>query len=51
MKKKITTIIIAIVCIVVAALVLTQFVFKTETSHIKDVDSNTFEKAYNLIIR
>lgn len=49
MKKKITTIIIAIVCIVVAALVLTQFVFKTETSHIKDVDSNTFEKAYNLL--
>jgi ABC-type glycerol-3-phosphate transport system substrate-binding protein len=49
MKKKITTIIIAIVCIVVAALVLTQFVFKTETSHIKDVDGNTFEKAYNLL--
>ena len=28
MKKKITTIIIAIVCIVVAALVLTQFVLQ-----------------------
>lgn len=49
MKKKITTIIIAIVCIVVAALLLTQFVFKSETSYIKDVDSKKFEKAYNLL--
>ena len=49
MKKKIITSIIAIVCVIVAAVLLSQFVFKTETTHIKDVDNDKFEKAYNLL--
>ena len=49
MKRKIITIIIAVVCVIVALVCLNQFVFKTETTHIKDVDAGKFEKAYDLL--
>lgn len=49
MKRKIITIVIAIVCVIVAAVCLNQFVFKTEVTHIKDADSQKLEKAYDLL--
>ena len=49
MKKKIITTVIAIVCVIVAIVCLTQFVFNNETTHIKDVDNAKFQKAYDLL--
>lgn len=49
MKRKIITIIIAVVCVIVAIVCLNQFVFKTETTRIKDVDAGKFQKAYDLL--
>ena len=49
MKKKIITILIAIVCVIVAAVCLKQFVFTTKTTHIKDVDSKKLEESYDLL--
>ena len=49
MKRKIITIIVGIVCVIVAAVCLNQFVFKTEVTHIKDADSQKLEAAYDLL--
>lgn len=49
MKKKIITILIAIVCVIVAAVCLKQFVFTTKTTHIKDVDNKKLEESYDLL--
>lgn len=49
MKNKIIAGIIAIVCVIVAIVCLNQFVFKDEVSRIEDVDSQKFQKAYDLL--
>ena len=49
MKKKIITILIAIVCVIVAAVCLKQFVFTTKTTYIKDVDNKKLEESYDLL--
>lgn len=47
MKKKIITIIIAIVCVIVAIVCLDKFVLTTEPEYIKDVSSEELQKAYD----
>lgn len=49
MKRKIITTIMAIVCVIVAIVCLNQFVFKNEITRIEDVDSQEFQKAYDLL--
>lgn len=49
MKRKIITTIIAIVCVIVAVVCLNQFVFSGEATYVKDVDSQKFQAAYDLL--
>ena len=49
MKKKIIAIVIGILCVIVAAIGLFQFAFKTKATYVKDVDSDKFNKAYDLL--
>ena len=49
MKRKIITSIIAIVLVIVAVVCLSKFVFSNETTYIKDVDSQKFQEAYDLL--
>lgn len=49
MKRKVITIIIGIVCVIVAAVCLNQFVFSTKVTHIKDADNQKVQKAYDLL--
>lgn len=49
MKRKIITSIIAVVCVIVAAVCLWKFVFSSGATYIKDVDSQTFQEAYDLL--
>ena len=49
MKRKVIAIIIGIVCVIVAAVCLNQFVFSTKVTHIKDADNQKVQKAYDLL--
>lgn len=49
MKRKVIAIIIGIVCVIVAAVCLNQFVFSTKVTHIKDADNHKVQKAYDLL--
>lgn len=49
MKRKIITGIIAIVVVIVAAVCLNEFVFSNKATYIKDVDSQEFKEAYELL--
>ncbi len=49
MKKKVIGIIIGVICVIVVAVCLNQFVFKKEATYIKDADSQKLEQAYNLL--
>lgn len=49
MKRKIITTIIAIVCVIVAIVCLNQFVFNDDVTLVEDVDSQEFQKAYDLL--
>ena len=49
MKRKVIAIIIGIVCVIVAAVCLNQFVFSTKVTYIKDADNHKVQKAYDLL--
>lgn len=49
MKRKIISIITAVICVIVAAILLNKFVFSTSATYIKDVDEKEFQKAVELL--
>ncbi len=49
MKKRIITTLIIIACVIVAGIILFNFVLKTEPSYVKDISNEEFQKAYDIL--
>ncbi len=49
MKKRIITALILIACVIVAGIILFNFVLKTEPSYVKDISNEEFQKAYDIL--
>lgn len=49
MKKKIITIVISIICVIVAVVLLFEFVFKSEPTYIEDVSEQKLNEAIDLL--
>ena len=49
MKRKLITTLIVIACVIVAGIILFNFVLKTEPSYVKDISKEKFNKAYDIL--
>ncbi len=49
MKKRIITTLIVIACVIVAGIILFNFVLKTDPSYVKDISNEDFKKAYDVL--
>ena len=49
MKRRIITALIVIACVIVAGIILFNFVLKTEPSRVKDISNAEFKKAYDTL--